>query len=64
MEIYIKYYVLNKYIAYSNCTREQSVIFVCVKDFVLARDPKSRYFPPSSLVISHLGSCRDNPQTG
>jgi hypothetical protein len=42
------------------CSRKQSVIFVCVEEFVRALGTKTR----SSLVISNLRQCTDNPQAG
>ena len=43
------YYTHNSYIAYSCCLSKQSVIFVCIQDFVGAPCVTSRYFPPSTL---------------
>lgn len=45
------------------CWRQQSVIFVCIEQFVRTLGAKSRYFPPSALIINSLQSCMDNPQT-
>jgi len=38
------------------------MVYVCIEDFIWALGAKSRYFPPSSLDISNLWSCRDNPE--
>jgi len=51
----------NTYIAYACCLCKQSVIFVCLWDFEV--EVKKHNFPPSSLVIINLWSCKDNPRT-
>jgi hypothetical protein len=38
------------------------MVYVSTEDFIWALGAKSRYFPPSSLDINNLWSCRDNPE--
>ena len=57
------YYIHNTYTVYAYCLSIYYVIFVCIEDFVPAFGTKSRYFLLSSIVISNLGSCTDNPRT-
>jgi hypothetical protein len=59
------YYVLNTYITYGLLfTYTAREFFVCIENFVRALGAKSRYFPPSSLVISDVRSGTDNTETG
>jgi len=45
------------------CLNKQPEMCVSVQDVLRALGSKSRYSPPSSLVIPNLRSRTDNPQT-
>ena len=57
------YHIYNTYNPYTYCLHKHYVIFVCTQNHVGALGAKSSYFLASSLVISNLRSCTDNPRT-
>jgi len=57
------YNTRNTYIAYAYSSCKQSATSV-LRILFKALSVKSRYFPPSSLVITNLRSCTENMQNG
>ena len=55
------YYIHDTYIVYATFTCKECVIFVGIENFVGELVGKWLSFPLSSLDISKLQSCTDNP---